>query len=165
MKKKVKIELILLIFTAIFLYTSSITPQAVAQESITITARGCSVCNQENNYFWVNWSSTGTIPQVSIFIYNLTMTTLEYTVVDGTTNDGSFGWNFPASHTLDGEYYLLVCDTSNHNVNDSRIIDVYPIQTIPPILIPGYSILTIGLIIGITSVIIIISVIKKLRKR
>ena len=143
------------------------TPQTMAQESITIWASGCTVCNQENNYFFVNWSSTGTIPQVSIFIYNLTMTTLEYTVVDGTINDGNFGWNFPASHTLDGDYYLLVCDTSNHNVNDTRSIHVYPIQTyyIPPPPIPGYPVLIVGLIVGITSIIVAIPLTKKLRKR
>ncbi|NHJ22552.1 MAG: hypothetical protein EAX91_16515 [Candidatus Lokiarchaeota archaeon] len=165
MKKKVKLNLILLISTAILLSSSSITPQTMAQESITIWASGCIVCNQENNYFFVNWTSTGTIPQISIFIYNLTLTTLEYTVVDGTTNDGTFGWNFPASHTLDGEYYLLVCDTSNHNVNDTRLIHVYPIQTYPPPPIPGFPVLIVGLIIGITSIIVAIPLTKKLRKR
>lgn len=164
MKKKIKTKLILLILTAIFLYSSSITTCTVAQESITITSHGCSACNQETNSFWVNWSYTGSILQISIFIYDLTMTTIEYTVVDGTTNLGAYEWSFPVSHPLDGEYYLVVCDYSNNNVNDSVLKEVYPIQSFTP-PIPGYPILLIGLIIGITSVIAAIPLTKRLRKR
>jgi len=164
LKKKVKINLVLLIATAIFLYSSSITPRTVAQESITIMSHGCSGCNQETNNFWVNWSYTGSIPDVSIFIYNLSLTFIEYVVVNGTTNLGTYEWSFPVSHPLDGEYYLVVCDYSNHNVNDSVLKEVYPIQTFPQ-PIPGYPILLIGLIIGITSVIAVIALTKKLRKR
>ncbi len=144
------------------MYSSSTTTCTVAQESITITSHGCSACNVETNDFWVNWSYTGSIPQISIFIYNLTMTTIEYTVVDGTTNLGSYEWSFPVSHPLDGDYYLVVCDYSNHNINDSVLKEFYPIQTFP---IPGYPILLIELIIGITSVIVAIPLTKKLRKR
>ncbi len=162
MRKKIQSKLVLLIVAAVLLYSSSVIPLTVAQESIDITSHGCSACNQETNEFFVDWTYTGNISQVSIFIYDLTMATLEYTVVDGTTNLGTYSWSFPASHPLDGEYYIMVCDYSNHNVNDSVQREIYPIQTFRP-QIPGYPILSIGLIIGITNLITAIILSKKLR--
>ncbi|MFX1390303.1 MAG: hypothetical protein ACFE9Z_09595 [Promethearchaeota archaeon] len=163
MNKKIESKLVLLILVLMILYLSSTIPRTVAQESITITGHGCTSCNTESNSYSVYWSYTGTIPQVSILIYDLTNTTLEYTVVDGTTNLGSYSWSFPVSHPLDGEYNLVVCDYSNHNVNDSVQREIYPIQTYSP-QIPGYPMLSIGLIIGITSIIVTIHLTKKLRK-
>lgn len=165
MKKKIKLKLLLLILTAIFLYSSSITPQTIAQdESITIGNRGCSSCNQEQNLFFVEWTYTGTITDVSIYYYNLSMTTIEYTITPMTANNGSYEWNMPASHQLDGEYYLVVCDYSDNLVNDSVLTEVYPIQSFTP-AVPGYPIFFIGLIIGITCVITVIPLTNKLRKR
>lgn len=164
MKKKVKIELILLIFMAIFLYSSSIAPQAVAQgESIDIISHGCSSCGQPQNNYFVDWSYTGYIPYVSIYLYDLTMTTIEYTITDITPNTGTYDWTMPVGHSLDGQYYLVVRDYSNGSIQDSVLQTIYSVESLYP-NIPGYSILAIGLIIGITSVIITISVIKKLRK-
>jgi hypothetical protein len=58
----------------------------------------------------------------------------------------------------------VVCDSNNQNVNDSDDTDVYPVEGLPT-NIPGFLTLSIGLIIGITSVIIAIPSAKKLIKR
>ena len=92
------------------------------------------------------------------------MTYIEYTVTSMTTNNGSYEWNMPSSHTLDGEYYLVVSDYSNSNTQDSRETTVYPIMNTTS-NIPGYSIILIGLMIGLTIGIIAIPLTKKLRKR
>jgi len=139
-------------------------PKTEAQESITITGYGCVGCSFVTNRYHVDWSYTGYIPYVSIYLYNLSMTTIEYIVTSMTLNLNNYNWSFPVSHTLDGEYYLVVSDFYNNNVNDTVLMNVYPIQTYPP-FISGYPIILIGLTIGITSVIMVITLIKKLRKR
>jgi hypothetical protein len=164
MKKKIKTKSILLMLAAIFLYSASIMTESVAQESITITSHGCFSCSFEENNYSVNWIYTGNIPNVSIYIYNLPVTIIEYIVIENTPNLGSYDWNMPVSHSLDGNYSLVVCDSSNHLINDTVIRYVYPIQTFPP-NISGYPILLTGLIIGISSVIITVPIIMKLRKR
>ncbi|UCC19593.1 MAG: hypothetical protein JSV62_16080 [Promethearchaeota archaeon] len=164
MKKRVKIKLVLLTLAVIFLYSFSITPRTVAQESITIWSHGCSACNQETNVYEVDWTYTGVIPYVSIYLYDEAVTTIEYVVVENTPNLNTYNWSMPVSHTLDGNYSLVVCDSSNHNVNDTVYQGIYPILTFPP-PIPGFPIFLIGLITGITSVIAAISLTKKLRKR
>lgn len=164
MKKKVKINLVLLILAAIFLYSSSITPRTVAQESITITSHGCVSCSFDTNTYHVDWTYTGVIPNVSIYLYDEAVTTIEYIVIENNPNLGTYEWNMPVSHTLDGNYSLVVCDSTNHNVNDTVIRTVYPIVTYPT-TIPGFPILLTGLIIGMTSVIVAIISTKKLRKR
>ncbi|MFX0039969.1 MAG: hypothetical protein ACFFAB_11585 [Candidatus Heimdallarchaeota archaeon] len=164
MKRKIKIKSILLILAVIFLYSVSIITESVAQESITITSHGCTSCSFEENTYQVDWSYSGDIPNVSIYFYDEAVTTIEYIIVENTPNLGTYGWNMPVSHSLDGNYSLVVCDANNHLVNDTVIRAVYPIVTFPPI-IPGYPILAIGLIIGITSMITSVPIIKKLRKR
>ena len=162
MKKNTNIKLILLISISIFLYSSSITPKTVAQaDSITIMSHGCSACNQETNTFFVDWVWSGTIPSVSIYYYNLSMTYLEYTITSMTPNNGTYEWHLPTSHQLDGYYSLVVCDYSNHNVNDTVTQEVLPIMDTSSNLIPGYSIILIGFIIGIVTIPLIL----KLRKR
>ena len=154
-----------MIFIAIFLHSFSITTLTVAQdESIDIRNYGCSSCNQEQNTYFVEWVWSGSISFVSIYYYNLSMTYIEYTVTSMTTNNGSYEWNMPSSHTLDGEYYLVVSDYSNSNTQDSRETTVYPIMNTTS-NIPGYSIILIGLMIGLTIGIIAIPLTKKLRKR
>lgn len=164
MKKKIKTKSILLILAVLFFYSSSIMTESVAQESITITSHGCVSCSFEENNYSVNWNYTGDILNVSIYLYNLPETIIEYIVIENTPNLGSYDWNMPVSHSLDGDYSLVVCDANNHNVNDSVIRGVYPVQTFPP-QIPGYPMLSIGLIIGITTGIVAITITKKLRKR
>jgi hypothetical protein len=161
---KLKKKSILLVLAVIFLYSFSTINDSVAQETITITSHGCIMCNAEENQYFVNWSWTGNIPEVSIYFYNLSMTIIEYIIVENTANLGTYEWNMPVSHTLDGNYSLVVCDSSNHNINDSIVRFVYPIQTFQTD-IPGYPILLTGAIIGIISVIVAISLTKKLRKR
>lgn len=164
MKKKIKAKLTLLIIIAIFLYSSSITTKSVAQESITIMMHGCTLCNQEENTYQVDWIYTGSIPNVSIYFYDEAVTTLEYIIVENTPNLGTYEWNMPVSHTLDGNYSLVVCDSNNHKVNDTVIRTVYPIYSFSA-NISGYPILVIGLIIGIASMITATTLTKKLRKR
>ncbi|MFW9820097.1 MAG: hypothetical protein ACFFE5_10860 [Candidatus Thorarchaeota archaeon] len=164
MKKKIKTKLTLLILAAIFLYSTSIITESVAQESITITSHGCFSCSFEENNYSVNWIYTGSIPNVSIYLYNVPVTIIEYIVIENTPNLGTYYWNMPVSHSLDGNYSLVVCDSNNHLINDTVIRAIYPIQTFPP-NIPGYTILVTGLIIGITSVIVVVPIIKNLRKR
>lgn len=165
MKKKTKTKLILLIIATIFLCSSSITTSTVAQEkSITITSYGCVSCSLDTNEYHVDWSYSGDIPNVAIYLYNLSMTVIEYIVTAMTTNLGSYEWNMPVSHQLDGEYNLAVCDYNNNSIRDVVKLNIYPIQTFGQ-PISGYPILLIGLIIGITSVIAAISITKKLRKR
>jgi hypothetical protein len=164
MNKKTKTKSILLILAVIFLYSTSILRDSVAQESITITSHGCTSCSFEDNTYHVGWIYTGDIPNVSIYLYDEAVTTIEYIVVENTSNLGLYEWYMPVSHSLDGNYSLVVCDSSNHLINDTVIRAVYPIVTIPPI-IPGYPILVSGLIIGITCVIVAVPIIKKLRKR
>ena len=163
MKKKIKTKSILLILATIFLYSASFMTESIAQESITITSHGCTSCSFEQNNYHVDWTYTGVIPNVSIYLYDLSVTTIEYVVIENTPNLGTHEWNMPVSHSLDGNYSLVVCDSNNHLINDTVIRTVYPIQTFP-INIPGYPILVIGLIIGITSVITAVPIIKKLRK-
>ena len=161
MKKKIKIKLILLIFIAIFLNSFSIATRTVAQaESITIGNRGCSSCNQEQNSYYVEWTWSGDIPFVSIHYYNISTTTIEYTITSMTANNGSYEWHLPSSHSLNGTYYLVVSDYSNNNINDSVTTEILPIWGITPD-IPGYSTILIGLMIGIIAIPLII----KSRKR
>lgn len=165
MKKKTKTKLILLIIATIFLCSSSITTSTVAQEkSITITSYGCVSCSLDTNEYHVDWSYSGDIPNVAIYLYNLSMTVIEYIVTAMTTNLGSYEWNMPVSHQLDGEYNLAVCDYNNNSIRDVVKLNIYPIQTFGK-PISGYPILLIGLIIGIISVIAAIPITKKLRKR
>jgi hypothetical protein len=164
-KKKLKIKSILMILTVIFFYFFSTINDSVAQaESITITSYGCTMCNVEENNYFVNWTYTGNIPDVSIYFYDLNMTTIEYIIVENTTNLGAYEWVMPVSHTLDGNHSLVVCDSSNHSIYDSVYQVVYPIQTFTP-PIPGYPTLLIIAINGIMSVILAVSLTKKLRKR
>jgi hypothetical protein len=163
-KKKLKKKSILLVLTVIFLYSFSTINNSVAQESINITSHGCIMCNVEENNYFVNWTWTGNIPEVSIYFYNLSMTIIEYIIVENTANLGTYEWGMPLSHTLDGNYSLVVCDSSNHKINDSVVRFVYPIQTFHT-NIPGYPILLTGVTIGIISVIVAVSLTKKLRKR
>ncbi|MFX1418833.1 MAG: hypothetical protein ACFE9N_07935 [Promethearchaeota archaeon] len=118
----------------------------------------------EENTYHVDWTYTGVIPNVSIYLYDEAVTIIEYVVVENTTNLGTYEWNMPVSHSLDGNYSLVVCDSSNHNVNDTVIRAIYPIITFPQ-PIPGFPMFLIGLITGITCVIAVISLTKKLRKR
>lgn len=165
MKKIIKIKLILLIFIAIFLHSFSITPRTVAQdESIDIRSFGCSGCSQEHNTYFAEWVWSGSIPSVSIYYYNLSMTVIEYTITSMTPNNGSYEWQMPSSHTLDGEYYLVVFDYSNNNIYDAVTTDVYPVLSTTS-NIPGYSIILIGLMIGLTIGIIAIPLTIKSRKR
>jgi hypothetical protein len=113
----------------------------------------------------VDWIYTGDIPNVSIYLYNEPITIIEYIVIEDTPNLGTYDWNMPVSHSLDGNYSLVVCDANNHKVNDSVIRTVYPVQTFPPSPIHGYPIFSIGLIIGISIVIIVIPMTKRLKKR
>lgn len=156
-------------FIAIFLHSFSITTRTVAQaESITIMSYGCSFCNQEENTYSVGWVWSGNITFVSIHYYDLSMTDIEYTIVGMTPNNGSYEWYMPSSHSLDGNYSLVVSDYSNNNINDSVIQEVYPIWTPTPIptpSIPGYSIILIGLMIGLMIAIIAKPLIIKSRKR
>ncbi|MFW9828488.1 MAG: hypothetical protein ACFFEY_12930 [Candidatus Thorarchaeota archaeon] len=164
MKEKIKIKSILLILSTIMLITCSLTNQTIAQaESITITEYGCTMCNSEDNNYTVGWVYTGSIPTVSIYFYDISLTTMEYIVAEGITNLGKYNWNMPVFHSLDGEYYIVVCDHINHNINDSALMNVYPIYTYSP-SVSGYPILLIGLIIGIISVVITILLTEKLRK-
>jgi len=163
MKKKIKTRSILLILAVLFFYSSSIMTESVAQESITIMSHGCFSCSFEENNYSVNWIYTGNIPNVSIYLYNVPVTIIEYIVIENTPNLGSYSWNMPVSHSLDGNYSLVVCDANNHNVNDSVIRAVYPVQTFLPQIL-GYPMLLIGLIIGITIGIVVITLTKKLRK-
>lgn len=166
MKKKIKTKSILLTFAVILLYSFSTINDSVAQgESITITGHGCTMCNVEENNYFVNWIYTGNIPNVSIYFYNLSMTTIEYIIIENTTNLGTYEWSMPVDHPLDGDYYLVVCDSNNHSIQDSVLRTVYPIQEFhkPSQKIPGYPILLIGAAIGIMSVIIAVLLIKKLR--
>jgi hypothetical protein len=89
------------------------------------------------------------------------MTYLEYTITSMTPNNGTYEWHLPASHQLDGDYYLVVCDYSNHNTNDTVIQEIHQIMDTSSNIIPGYSIILIGLIIGIITIPLTI----KLRKR
>jgi hypothetical protein len=92
LKKKTKTKLILLIIATIFLYSSSITTSTVAQDkSITIYSYGCVSCSLDYNEYHVDWSYSGDIPNVAIYLYNLSMTVIEYIVTAMTTNLGSFG--------------------------------------------------------------------------
>ncbi|MFX0024546.1 MAG: hypothetical protein ACFE9S_19685, partial [Candidatus Hermodarchaeota archaeon] len=88
--------------------------ESVAQESITITSHGCISCSLEQNTYHVDWSYSGVIPNVSIYFYDEFVTTLEYTIVENTPNLGTYEWNMPVSHSLDGNYSLVVCDSNNH---------------------------------------------------
>lgn len=160
MKKKTKTKLILLIIATIFLYSSSITTSTVAQDkSITITSWGCVSCSLDYNEYHAGWSYSGDIPNVAIYLYNLSMTVIEYVVTAMTSNLGSYEWNMPVSHQLDGEYNLAVCDYNNNNIRDVVEMTIYPIQIFGQ-PISGYPILLIGLIIGITSVIAAIPITK-----
>ncbi|MFX1570082.1 MAG: hypothetical protein ACFFCV_17130 [Promethearchaeota archaeon] len=165
MRKKIKVKSILLITAVVFLYSCSILTESVANsESITIMSWGCTSCSMEQNSYSVDWTYTGNITSVSIYYYDVSMTTIKYTIIENTPNNGTYEWNMPESHTLDGNYSLVVCDASNHNINDSKIQVVYPIEDITiNIPIPGYPILVTGLIIGITGVIAAIILNKKLR--
>ncbi|MFX0004089.1 MAG: hypothetical protein ACFE9J_11440 [Candidatus Hermodarchaeota archaeon] len=164
MKRKIKTKSILLMVVVTFLYSALILTDSVAQESITITSHGCTMCNDEENTYQVDWSYSGDIPNISIYFYDEFVTTLEYTIVENTPNLGIYEWNMPVSHSLDGNYSLVVCDSSNHLINDTVIRTVYPILRFPP-NITGYPIIITGLIIGISSVMTSIPIIKKLRKR
>lgn len=154
-----------MLFIAIFLHSFSNTTRTVAQtESISIMGYGCSGCNQEHNNYTVEWVWSGDIPFVSIYYYNLPMTVIEYTITSMTTNNGSYDWHLPSSHSLNGNYYLVVSDYSNNNVNDSVIQEILPIWGMTP-NIPGYSIILIGLMIGSMIGIIAIPQTIKSRKR
>ncbi|MFX0000809.1 MAG: hypothetical protein ACFE88_11890 [Candidatus Hermodarchaeota archaeon] len=165
MKKKIMTKINILILIALFLYFSSITPQTVAiGESITITSYGCSSCSMEENSYSVDWNYSGNISSVSIYLYDVTMTTIKYTVIENTPNLGTYEWSMPVSHTLDGNHSLVVCDYNNNSIKDSVFMNVYPIQTFTP-PIPGYPMLLVTCIILITTVITIATLSKKLRKR
>ena len=88
-------------------------------------SHGCSACNQVTNTFFVDWTSSGTIPFVSIYYYDLSLTSLEYTITSMTSNNGTYEWQMPPNHPLDGEYYLVVCDYSDHKVNDTVTQEVH----------------------------------------
>jgi hypothetical protein len=85
------------------LITFSFTSQTIAQaESITITEYGCTMCNLEDNNYTIGWVYTGSIPTVSIYFYYLSLTTMEYSIVEGIANLSTYNWNIPASHPFDG---------------------------------------------------------------
>ena len=88
------------------------------------------------------------------------MTVIEYIITGMTPNNGTYEWHLPISHSLDGDYYLVVWDYNNNSTRDSVIQEVYQI-TDTTSNIPGYPIILIGLMIGITTILLTI----KSRKR
>ena len=145
--------LIILEKDSIYLLNETIIPKSINITYIDVIDVG---------YNDIRWTSTGSIEYVRIELYN------ESSFVEIITlkieNNGYYSWYIPFNHTFDGDFYQIkIIDYYNDSI--FAFSEHFSIEgqenTITSQEISGYSILLIGLAIGI----IIIPLIIKLRKR
>jgi hypothetical protein len=111
----------------------------------------------ENDYY-INWTSTGTIPNVKIELYASSILILE--VAASTPNDGSFLWSIPNTLVNFTDYVIRVSDLIDPTLFDDS--DLFTITGVTGGGIPGYDVLILGGLLGVVSLTIIMRKRKKI---
>ena len=132
-------------------YDMSDNFEIVDLRSITVTSpAGGDHWIMENDYF-VNWTSTGTIPNVKIELYASSILIME--IAASTTNDGSFSWTVPNTLINFTDYVIRVSDFIDPTIFDDS--DLFTITGESAGGIPGYDLLILcGLLVGVSLTVI-----------
>jgi uncharacterized delta-60 repeat protein len=101
---------------------------------------------QMNNNYTITWTSTGSISNLLIELYENDVFVME--IVATTSNDGDFSWAIPSSLENSTLYQIKISDTVNPAINDYS--EYFEIKKKDSALIPGYD---LGLLIGVIGLI------------
>ena len=100
----------------------------------------------ENGYNTIQWTTTGSISDIRIELYNLD-SFLEV-IIASTYNDGSYSWYLSSDDTYSGnDYQIRISDYINNSIytfSDYFTITITPTDD-TPFAIPGYSFITLVL--------------------
>jgi len=98
-------------------------------DSLTVTNPITSSIWNVNSQYSINWTSTGTIINVNISLYN--GSGWVQNIVLGTLNNGSYNWTVPNSLYNGTDYYVNITDASTNDTSD--ISDNFEINNTIPV--------------------------------
>ncbi|KKM19157.1 hypothetical protein LCGC14_1658480 [marine sediment metagenome] len=130
-------------------------------DSITVTNPSGIVAWEIGSIHSITWTSTGSIVNVKIELYNSGI--LDSVLTSGTSNDGEISWTIPSGLANSTQYQIKITDVINSSIYDySDYFTIYD----PAIAeeIPGYDLYLLYMIIGIVSVVLIKKKYKHLKK-
>ncbi|GAG89233.1 unnamed protein product, partial [marine sediment metagenome] len=109
----------------------------------------------------ITWISTGSIVNVKIELYLSGI--LDSELTSGTPSDGEISWTIPFGLSNSSQYQIKITDIANPtNYDYSDYFEIYTSSELIGNEVPGYDLI---LLIGISSVMILILIRKKLRKK
>lgn len=120
---------------------------------ITVISPDSSSSWETDNSQSITWTSTGTIANVKIELYNNDLLIMEIT--PSTPNDGEYNWTVPSELEDSDQYQIKIIDVSNPSTNDFS--DYFEIKTPPSgtVAISGYSIFVFIPLIVIISLVML----------
>ncbi len=120
---------------------------------ITVISPDSSSSWETGNSQSITWTSTGTIANVKIELYNNDLLIMEIT--PSTPNDGEYNWIVPSELEDSDQYQIKIIDVSNPSTNDFS--DYFEIKTPPSgtVAISGYSIFVFISLIVIISLVML----------
>ena len=102
-------------------------------ESITVTNPSGIVIWETGTTHVITWTSTGSISNVRIALYENNIYNIE--IVVSTPNDGEFSWTIPSGLAISNQYQIKITDVSNSSIYDfSNYFEIYtpytPVESI-----------------------------------
>ena len=133
--------------------SNCISVNILIPDTLTITAPDNSTSWEPGTSQYINWTSTGSISNIKIDLYNNDLFVVEIT--PSTINDGEFYWTIPSEFVDSNQYQIRI----NHVSNPSAYVysDYFEIKT-PASAPPGILGYNFYILIGIICVISVIFV-------
>ncbi|MFX0148929.1 MAG: Ser-Thr-rich GPI-anchored membrane family protein, partial [Candidatus Hodarchaeota archaeon] len=96
----------------------------LATNSLNITIPDSFSSWESGTSHYINWTSTGTISNIKIELYNDDLFVMEIT--SDTSNDGEYYWSIPLILESSTQYQIKIIDTSNSSIYDySAYFEIY----------------------------------------